>query len=98
MKIIILGILALVIIPLGSILNGFIICDMWKWFIVPIFPNMPILTIGQAIGLGLITAWMCKYQKITDTEEEKNRNINYIQAIFPFSVWFCAWILHLIIN
>ena len=94
----ILGVFAMI--PIMIIVNGYIIADMWEWFILPVFTSMPALTIGQAIGLGVIVSFMCKYHKIGDSEKEKeDRTANFIVGIiWPFLIWLTAYIIHLCIS
>lgn len=91
----------LALIPIMYIINGFIIVDMWEWFVLPIFVTLPALTTGQAIGLGVITGYMCKYHKIWEPKEEKEAGAGFKFAmgiILPFFVWLNAWIVHLCIS
>lgn len=95
----ILAILALI--PIGIILNGWIISDMWEWFLVPIFPSLPLLSTGQAVGLGVITGHMCKYVKLYSEKETAENGVwnPIIQAmLYPLGVWFSAWLIYLYIS
>lgn len=45
-------------IAIGTVLlSGVIIQDIWAWFIAPVFA-IGLLTYGQAIGLGVVTAFL----------------------------------------
>jgi hypothetical protein len=39
--------------PLTSILNGYVLSLLWSWFLVPTF-HIPALNIPQAIGISII--------------------------------------------
>ena len=40
-----------------TFLNGFAVATLWSWFVAPIF-MLPILTIQQAAGLGILVSMM----------------------------------------
>lgn len=33
---------------------GFLILNFWDWFVLPVFPSLPTITLAQAIGLSLV--------------------------------------------
>ena len=36
--------------------KGFVLVILWRWFVVPVFPSLPQLTVTQAVGLALIAS------------------------------------------
>ena len=48
-----MGVIALAFIC--SILNGYVFCILWEWFVASTF-NVQLLTIPQAIGLSLVAS------------------------------------------
>lgn len=95
-----LGFIVLVLVwtCLYIVLGGIILKDFWEWFILPVFPLLPALTIKTAAGLSFIVGHMCKYIKLFETEEEKKRNkwekIFVALTLYPF-LWGCGYLLHL---
>lgn len=51
----ILGVIAFIILTVTAltVLNGFVLSQMWAWFVVPLF-GLPALTIPYAIGLSMV--------------------------------------------
>jgi hypothetical protein len=52
-----------VLLAVGALLNGWALTLLWSWFVVPTFPDLPVLSLGQAIGLGMIISFLT-YQYI----------------------------------
>lgn len=50
----------LVTIVISTIMNGWVLSLLWIWFIVPIF-GWPILSITQAIGLGMVVSFLTRH-------------------------------------
>lgn len=55
------GAIALVVVVLvgASVLNGWTLSVLWRWFMVPIF-GLPALSIPQAIGVVTVIGYMTK--------------------------------------
>jgi len=47
----------LVLVPLGIIWSGFVLTNLWAWFIVPSF-GVPALSIPAAVGLTIIASYL----------------------------------------
>lgn len=97
-----LGCLAtIILIPISLILNGLVLSTLWGWFIVPIF-NLPGLSIGYAIGLGLIVGYL-RYQEIdTGKKEEKAMVARVTEATVtiiarPAVAFLSGWIIHMFV-
>jgi len=56
------------LIPVVSVLNGWVLSILWGWFIVGLF-GLPVLTIAPAIGVGLVVTFLT-HQHV----ENKNRD------------------------
>jgi hypothetical protein len=46
------GVEAVLLVP-ALLLNGWIFCRLWRWFVMPVLP-VPPLTMASAIGLGIL--------------------------------------------
>jgi tetrahydromethanopterin S-methyltransferase subunit C len=90
---IVLGIFTLVMMIIGTILNGAVLATLWKWFVVPTF-NLPLITINTAIGLSLIVGYMAK-QVVEDKTEYVQKCINEcLKAIMvPGFALLIGWII-----
>lgn len=66
-------ILILLALPL-TLLQGFVISTLWRWFCVPVF-HVSILTMAQAIGLGVLISYA------SNIPSKKNETKNSIEAI-----------------
>lgn len=47
-------VIGLVTLPLYMTFSGYVTASLWRWFAVPLFPALPILTVPRAIGLMLV--------------------------------------------
>ncbi len=56
---------------IGSVVNGWALTILWGWFIAPIF-GLPILTIPQAIGVGMVVTFFTKHAIRTKETEPKD--------------------------
>lgn len=58
-----------------GILRGFVFAKLWLWLVMPVFTNMPELSIASAIGIALVVSMLTK--KFSDREapddEEKSK-------------------------
>jgi hypothetical protein len=46
--------LGLVLTPISILLGGFVLAQLWNWFVPPVFASMPMLTTGQGVGLNCV--------------------------------------------
>jgi len=97
--IIILGSLAVIfgMVAIIAILDGWILCILWRWFIVPLF-GLPELNIGSAIGISLIIGLLTGKKTDNQKKEEKEngktgKSFNII--CIPLLILFVGWIVHL---
>lgn len=92
----ILGILAILVSPLGYILNGWVLSLLWEWFVVSVF-GVPALGIAQAIGLSIIIGFLTRHVSYAKADEDALKNLikAYIAAFFsPLFTLGVAWIVH----
>lgn len=84
-------------IAISTILNGWVLSILWDWFIVSTF-GLPILTIGQSIGVSMVVSFMT-YQYIETPKSDSTALEAVGKAIMlllirPFLTLFFAWIVH----
>jgi membrane protein CcdC involved in cytochrome C biogenesis len=101
---IILGIILLIAVVLcGHLLFvGYILSKLWLWFIMPVF-HLPELSLGYAMGLGLIFDLILI--GVSNQTDASNLNSNQLTSralnlMFarPLSILFIGWLIHIIIN
>lgn len=93
-----MGVLAIFLaaIVIGSIMNGWALSVLWTWFIVPIF-KWPILSIAQAVGLGMVVSFLTRHSINTDdTSKDMTDAVGAVianSAIYPVLVVGIGWIV-----
>jgi len=91
-----------VIIPLNSVLNGWVLTKLWAWFMVPTF-GLPELGIVPAIGLSMIIGYLTQHatsSKSSDEDKYKSSGQRIAEAIgkaifVPLFYLFIGWIVSL---
>lgn len=75
--------------------GGFALLLLWKWFIVTIFHLQP-LTIAQAIGLMVFTAFFKGYKKGEDTQTIHKLTLSFFETLGKISfILLTGWIVTL---
>ncbi len=64
--------MAMVLIIVSSIFNGYALSVLWGWFIVPTF-NAPKLTVVPAIGIALVVSYMT--HQVDTSKDDDKRNL-----------------------
>ena len=54
------GVIAMM--PVVSLIDGWALATMWRWFVVPIF-HLPALGLAYAIGIGLVASLLTHQDK-----------------------------------
>jgi hypothetical protein len=76
------GALAYAAFAWGVVLNLF-----WKWFLLPVFPTLPTITLGQAIGLMMVVSLFDKNMpQVLPVELEDTDRKNILDLISPWIV------------
>lgn len=99
------GLLTLLDFVLGFVsyaFNGWVLSELWKWFIIPVFKAAPTLTVAQAIGVTLVvcllTQRLTTHEVLEEMRDEfswesfQRRLFNNFYA--PFAILFMAWVFH----
>ena len=92
---ILLALFGLAMVPVEIMWSGYVLTFLWMWFIVPLF-GLPPLSIAQAMGLGLVIAFLT-HQHIKSTghegqDKELLRTIAIVMARPAFAL-FLGWII-----
>ncbi len=59
----------ILLLPFGSMLNGYALSVLWAWFMIPVF-HLPALGIAQAIGISIVIGMLTKQETPTDKTQE----------------------------
>jgi hypothetical protein len=88
-------IILFLVLAVGFIQEGFVLIKLWNWFALPLFPNLPILNIPQAIGisilLGFLTHQYMELPELKTTEEKGKRAVSIL--IRPWVVLLFGYIV-----
>lgn len=83
--------------PIGSLMNGWVLSILWEWFIIPIF-NVSSLSIPMAIGFSLVIGFLTK--KSSSDENNKNKEISTLvgevieySILYPLFTLALAWVV-----
>lgn len=87
----------LLLVPVTTVLRGWVFLWLWLWFIVPIF-HQTALSIPQALGLGCIATFWHQHPEPAKTEETfwplfTKALVRAIGA--PLLALLHGWIIHL---
>jgi len=88
-----LGIISLAV--LTTILNGWVLCRLWFWFIATTFHTSP-LSIPQAIGIAIVLGAMHPQPTQSDSEVEKGIGYHFALAVIrPLLSLGIGYVVHL---
>lgn len=81
----------------GAVASGWVLSIVWIWFVVPLFPMVPVLTIPQAIGFSLVTGMLTGSGSQTETKERTTGEaiVNLLAVAFgrPLMILVIAYII-----
>ncbi len=77
--------------PLGSMLNGYVLSILWGWFMVPIF-HFPVLHVAQAIGVSMVTH-MLTHQDVPVDKDRKWYMPLVLLFTYPAMALAIGWIV-----
>lgn len=95
---VLLGVLA--VIPLfilySSFSWGWVASVLLEWYIVPVFPNTPILSWMQLAGIMFFVTCFTYHTKTEIKDEYEDKTAHTINVILaPWLTLLCAWVFHL---
>jgi len=96
------------LVMVGWAIDGVVTCYLWNWFVQPIFPGCPTLTILQCIGAVATVRYLATHntptskkkdkdeKEVLETEEWKEVSVKVISRwlLYPGIVLIVAWALH----
>lgn len=73
---------------------GVVLTVFWKWFILPVFPTLPTITLAQAIGLMMVVNLFDKnVPQVLPVELEDTEKKNVFDIVNPWVVLLVGWIV-----
>lgn len=77
----------------GIVMWGFVMYNYWYWFFLPVFPDMPIITVAQAIGLSFVVSLFRNHTSVSIKKEYIDSQGVIINAVFsPILALVVGWI------
>lgn len=89
-----INLIGLVILAVLS--KGLVLTVLWKWFVLPLFPMIPPLTIPVAIGMALIVD-MLRYRVRRKEDDPEFAFVMANALLTPWIFLAMGWIVHLFI-
>ena len=84
----------LAMIPIMVVSNGILTYYLWRWFVIPIFPAVPLFTLVQAIGLNFFINLFKNHGSFKSKEDKAD--FDFTPIILPWLALLIAWIFKLI--
>jgi thiol:disulfide interchange protein len=69
---------------------GFLFLKVYTWFLLPIFPMMPVIGFWEAVGLAFFT---CVFRR-PRTHKNKDEEFEWGAFLSPWITLLFAWVLH----
>lgn len=73
-----------------TIFKGFVLVDLWQWFLIPIFA-LPIINIPQAIGLAYVSAL---FTPINTNDKSDVVDKLMTGGIYVGLIWLFSFVIH----
>lgn len=80
----------------GSIMDGWVLATLWRWFIMPLF-EVPALTLLEAIGLCLIVGYLTvNFTQAKDERESTEKVADALTRsfVYPLVVLGVSYVVH----
>lgn len=76
---------------------GLVLHKFWFWFMLPVFPEMPVITFVQALGLMFVIG-LFKNQTTTSVKKQyKNEGETAMMLLLmPWTTLFFGWLAYII--
>lgn len=96
----ILGGLLLIAIALvyGVFAWGIVMYEFWYWFVLPVFPTLPHVTIVQCVGLMLfIGLFHTNIPQVIKKEYKDESMHNWMTVLAPPVALLVGWLIHIFV-
>lgn len=91
--------LIVALVAVSAILRGFVLTQLWTWFVLTTFPGTPVLSIPVAIGLaatvGMLSGTSYSSSGSANDEERRSKAVNSAVSIVltPLLALIFGWIV-----
>jgi hypothetical protein len=95
-----LGGLALIVLAIfyGALTHGLVLWKFWYWFLLPVFPALPVVTFIQCVGLMVFIGLFRHADSQVIKKEYKDEALsNTIPIILPWIVLGIGYFVHVFI-
>jgi len=92
MLILIIIILTAVIFIYEALIWGWVLFKFWEWFVLPVFSNLPVLTLGQAIGLIFVIGLFKPMTTEIIKKEYKESWGHWLVLAYPWITLILGWL------
>ncbi|NEQ45652.1 MAG: hypothetical protein F6K00_19745 [Leptolyngbya sp. SIOISBB] len=88
-----------VALPLSAVLNGWALINLWGWFVTPLF-SLPELTMGYAIGLGMVVSFLTYHYDTSSSNNSKESALAIASGALvatvlrPTITVFVGWVVY----
>lgn len=95
------GAMAIITAPLSMLLRGWVVGQLWGWFVAPTF-HLPLLSIPVALGIGVLLSVIqpryatdCQGKERTEEEQTAWLLCSYATTFFaPLWMLGVGWVIH----
>jgi hypothetical protein len=83
----------------GVLWRAFVLTKLWVWFILPVFPTLPTLSLAQMYGVALVVGSLTHTaDSEPEPDDEEARNKRHIHRIangflYPLLLLTVGWIV-----
>lgn len=90
-------VLVLIMIPVGILLKGFVLCQLWGWFVVPF--GIMMISQAHAYGLTIVASLFITHGVKSSAEDSEGMGKTVLKAfgsliMFPLFIWLVGYICH----
>lgn len=89
------GLATTALVVASMVLNAFVVQYLWLWFVIPLF-GLSALSLIQAMGFGIVVAFMTKQPEVHYENLKKDSTSNTVVTFLrPLMYLGIAWIVQL---
>lgn len=95
-----LGALALIAVAFfySAFAWGFVTYKFWYWFLLPVFPELPEVTLAQCVGIYVFISLFHNHLPQVIKKEYRDDSMGtWIQILAPVMIYVIGWLMHIII-
>lgn len=87
---------AIALFAVSALMNGWALVKLWGWFILPLFESAPVLTIVQAIGIGMVASFLTSTKRDGEGDNDKGTTQRLVESFawaigYPLMTVLFGW-------